>query len=97
MDGLHRMMSDAKQDEAINFERITQPTLILWGDDERLLPGFMLDRLRQRLPRADLVTVMAAGHQLLEEQPAACNRVLREFLEPGPVDEADAEESAVRI
>ncbi len=97
MDGLHRMMADAKRDEEIRFERIIQPTLILWGEDERLLPEFMIDRLRQRLPRADLVTVMAAGAQLLEEQPAACNRVLREFLEPGPVDEADAEEAAVRI
>ncbi len=94
MDGLHRMMADAKRDEEIRFERITQPTLILWGEDERLLPGFMIDRLRQRLPRAELVTVIAAGHELLEEQPTACNRVLREFLAPGPVDQGDAAEAA---
>jgi len=96
MDGLHRMMSDAKRDEAINYERITQPTLILWGDDERLLPEFMLERLRQRLPRADLITVMAAGHVLLEEQPAACNRVLREFLAAKTADQAEAGGAAVR-
>jgi pimeloyl-ACP methyl ester carboxylesterase len=94
MDGLHRMMADAKRDEVIKYERIIQPTLILWGEDERLLPGFMLDRLRQRLPRAELVTVIAAGHQLLEEQPAACNRVLREFLAASPSDQADTEETA---
>lgn len=99
MDGLHRMMTDGRRDEAIEYERITQPTLILWADDERLLPAFMLDRLRQRLPGADVVTVIAAGHQLLEEQPSACNRVLREFLTVSTadgVDRADATETIVR-
>lgn len=97
MDGLRRIMADAQRDEPIKYERITQPTLILWGEDERLLPGFTLDRLRQRLPHAEVVTVLAAGHLLLEEQPEACSRVLREFLAARPLGSTAADETAARV
>jgi pimeloyl-ACP methyl ester carboxylesterase len=84
-DGLLRILEDAGQDQPIDYDRITQPTLILWAAGERVLPRWALDRLRKHLAHARVVTIERAGHLLLEEQPEACNAALVAFLdEPLP-------------
>ncbi len=83
MNGLNQMLRDARRDTPIDYAGITQPTLLLWGSHERVLPSWMLPRLRARLPHAELVTVDQAGHLLLEERPEECNAAIRRFLAGG--------------
>jgi pimeloyl-ACP methyl ester carboxylesterase len=86
MDGIYRLFRDWRHDRPIDFEKITQPVLILWARAERL-PSWMLDRLRKRLPQAEVRYVEEAGHLVLEEQPEAANRLMLRFLAPLEVPE----------
>jgi pimeloyl-ACP methyl ester carboxylesterase len=76
------MWKGVRSDKAIDYQRITMPTLILWAERERIIPfpGFALRWLRKKLPHAEVVTVPRTGHLLLEERPDACNAAIRRFL-----------------
>jgi pimeloyl-ACP methyl ester carboxylesterase len=51
--------------------RITAPTLIVWGDDDRLVTAPYIDAWAAALPHAQTATIAAAGHMSPYEQPAA--------------------------
>jgi len=62
--------------------RITNPTLLLWGAQERLFPEPYADRFKELLANtsAQLRTIDAAGHMLPYEQPQAAADAIKEFL-----------------
>src|SRR6185369_636294 len=60
--------------------RVTVPTLVIWGRDDKLYPAANASRLARELPHAELET-MDAGHSPHEERPAEFIRLLTEFLE----------------
>jgi pimeloyl-ACP methyl ester carboxylesterase len=60
--------------------RVTAPTLLVWGKDDRLVPPVYADEFARRIPGARLHTVDGAGHAPHVEQPEAVARTLREFL-----------------
>ena len=60
--------------------RVTAPTLLLWGKDDRLVPPVYADEFTRRIPGARLHTVEGAGHAPHLEQPQAVARTLRDFL-----------------
>lgn len=73
------------------LDRVTQPVLLLWGREDRLVPVRRGDRLLRRLPHARLHVIERCGHLPMLEQPAAFNRAMRGFLrvaldEPFPFD-----------
>jgi 3-oxoadipate enol-lactonase len=77
--------------EAQPLERVTQPVLVVWGREDRLVPLARSERLLRRLPQARLHVLERCGHLPMLEQPAAFNRAaegfLREALEaPFPFD-----------
>jgi pimeloyl-ACP methyl ester carboxylesterase len=47
-------------------ERITAPTLLLWGDNDPISPLAVGEHLAQRLPSARLHVVKGGGHSLAE-------------------------------
>ena len=49
---------------------ITAPTLMVWGDQDRLAPRRDQQRLRTAIPGAPLVTYRGTGHAVACEQPA---------------------------
>lgn len=53
--------------------RVTNPTLLLWGEQDRLVPPVYAERFRELLVSTDarVETVADAGHMLPYEQPAA--------------------------
>ena len=53
--------------------RITCPTLLVWGREDRMFPPVYGERFRQLLTTtaADLVVIDAAGHMVPYEQPGA--------------------------
>ena len=64
------------------FPPVTQPTLVIWGmDDKALLPS-QLDGLDALVPDLTLVKV-AAGHFVPWEAPEAVTEAIRDWLTPG--------------
>lgn len=59
---------------------IRTPTLILCGEEDVLTPVKYSRYLEANIPGARLVTIPAAGHMVMWEQPGAVNRALAEFL-----------------
>lgn len=60
--------------------RITAPTLLLWGAQDRMVPVTNAEDYLRFLPLARRVVLDGVGHVPMEEAPAAVVRVLREFL-----------------
>lgn len=65
---------------------INQPTLVLWGDNDREVPLEHGERLQEKIPNSRLVVFRECGHLPHEEYPEAFTKVVTEFLEAaGPV------------
>jgi pimeloyl-ACP methyl ester carboxylesterase len=61
------------------LHRVTVPTLLIWGREDRIIPAGLAAEWHRRLPRSTVVTVENAGHLLLDESTAARTAV-RDFL-----------------
>lgn len=61
------------------LHRISAPTLVLWGDKDRLRPTAQAHAWVAGLPDARLVLVPETGHLVFEETPAA-SRHVTDFL-----------------
>lgn len=62
--------------------RITLPVLLLWGEQDRMVPISNAQDYRRALPDARLVQLPGIGHVPMEEAPAEVVRALRDFLAP---------------
>jgi pimeloyl-ACP methyl ester carboxylesterase len=60
--------------------RIQAPTLLLWGERDRMVPVTNAEDYLRVLPNARRVVLPNTGHVPMEESPAEVVRVLREFL-----------------
>jgi pimeloyl-ACP methyl ester carboxylesterase len=60
--------------------RVTNPTLIVWGREDRIVPVECGEQYRRRLPDARLRILDACGHLPPFEQPDAFARLVTEFL-----------------
>ncbi|HKM73036.1 MAG TPA: alpha/beta fold hydrolase [Stellaceae bacterium] len=63
------------------LHRIKLPALIVWGDDDKIMPPANAALWRERLPDARLVMVDNCGHLPHVEQAPLVARYVREFLE----------------
>ena len=61
------------------IHRVTAPTLLVWGKEDRLVPPVYADEFSRRLPAARLQIVDQAGHAPHLEQPDVVARMVREF------------------
>ncbi|XP_022739177.1 uncharacterized protein LOC111291613 [Durio zibethinus] len=73
-----------------NIPRISQPTLILWGEYDQVFPLEMGHRLKRHLgDNAHIVVIKDAGHAFILEKPKEYYRQLKSFLvhlQPPPVN-----------
>jgi pimeloyl-ACP methyl ester carboxylesterase len=53
---------------------ITAPTLLLWGDHDRIVPPALIDEWKRALPHAELAMIEEGGHLLLDESVPARER-----------------------
>ena len=65
------------------LDSISVPTLVMWGSRDIWIPPGVGERMALGLPRAALVMVPGAGHDLPDEDPAALTRSLIAFLQQG--------------
>jgi pimeloyl-ACP methyl ester carboxylesterase len=73
-------MAAWRKDPPLEPSSIGQPTLIIWGKADRLLPPSRGERLRDLIPNSRLVLLERAGHLLLEERPEAALEAIFGFL-----------------
>jgi pimeloyl-ACP methyl ester carboxylesterase len=62
-------LSMPRKGNSIQFERLTMPTLIIWGALDTWIPLSQGQRLQQLIPGANLVVFDTAGHVPMEEIP----------------------------
>jgi 3-oxoadipate enol-lactonase len=60
---------------------ISVPTLVLWGDDDRLIPKKQTQSMADRISGARGVEIPKAGHLSPMEAPQAFNATILDFLE----------------
>jgi pimeloyl-ACP methyl ester carboxylesterase len=65
---------------AARFGEVRQPTLLLWGRYDHIIPLWVGQRLERDLPNARLVVLEKCGHVPTEELPAESLAVVRAFL-----------------
>ena len=70
-------------------EKISAPTLILWGKHDVLLPPADGELLNRVIPNSRLIVLQKSGHIPQIEQPDEFNQALHAFLS-GPVGDAAA-------
>lgn len=60
---------------------VQAPALVVWGDDDRIVPRSAGEVYAARLPRARFESVAASGHCVEMEQPDALARLVSGFIE----------------
>jgi pimeloyl-ACP methyl ester carboxylesterase len=63
------------------LEEIDVPTLVVWGQNDRIVPVAAAHHYHRRIPESELVIFERTGHLPQLERPARFNRLVDEFLE----------------
>jgi pimeloyl-ACP methyl ester carboxylesterase len=84
-DGLEHLYALARSvDEEdmrdVDLTQLDQPTLIVWGDQDRFVPPKFADRLASTVPGSRLIRLPAAGRLVPEEAPDALASMILEFV-----------------
>ena len=66
----NRELVDAMYDDREELDRITAPTLLIWGDADRLVDRHMQSALLERISIAELLVYPRVGHTPRWERPA---------------------------
>lgn len=59
---------------------IDNPTLIIWGDEDVLIPRFYSDILLKNIPNSTLAVIKGSAHVPCIEKPEEFNRIVIDFL-----------------
>jgi pimeloyl-ACP methyl ester carboxylesterase len=62
------------------LERLRQPTLLVWGRNDRMVALSGSQRLMRMVPHARLTVIERCGHLPMIEQPEQFNRAVADFL-----------------
>jgi pimeloyl-ACP methyl ester carboxylesterase len=74
------LLSDAARDETLDLSRVSQPTLLLWGEGDRWTNLRLARWLADVLPDARLQVIDRARHMVLEERAEEANEAILAFL-----------------
>src|SRR5436190_6808649 len=59
---------------------VNAPALVVWGDEDNVVPASAAKRYAEALPNAKLELVKASGHCVDMEQPEALARLVKNFI-----------------
>ncbi|MGM0442734.1 MAG: alpha/beta fold hydrolase [Fibrobacterota bacterium] len=81
------VLSALRNRDAVNLKKmyrtfadLTIPTLLVWGEDDSVLPISRSEEITALLPRVSFHRIPDAGHSTVYEKPTAVNRILTDFL-----------------
>ena len=77
---LKTLEASVAQDRAAPLEKISVPTLVITGDEDRVYPQELAQRMARRIAGAELVVLQGCGHLSNLEQPERFNAALLDFL-----------------
>lgn len=78
---LGQVSAALRHDTSDELPNITAPTLVLTGDDDRLIPCSNSERIAALIPDAELQFLPGAGHDFTSDQPEEAARAITEFLQ----------------
>ena len=82
---LTRMIRDREGDLAAEILRkIETPSLLIWGEEDKVVPLEVGKRLHRDLPNSRLITYKKTGHLLPEEKPQDVFDNILDFLQTSP-------------
>jgi 3-oxoadipate enol-lactonase len=64
--------------DPLNAQRI--PTMLVWGDQDLLIPAPTMDLMARRIPHARKALIRGAGHSVYFEKASEFNSILLEFM-----------------
>jgi pimeloyl-ACP methyl ester carboxylesterase len=79
---IHRMEQTVLTDPRPLLESVDKPVLLLWGQQDRLIPVSNAQDYLDHLPNAERVVLDGAGHLPQEEVPERSLDPVRDFLSP---------------
>jgi pimeloyl-ACP methyl ester carboxylesterase len=79
------------------LHRINCPTLLIWGERDRLVPPANGRAYAEAIPQATLRFIGGAGHSVILEEPHACCEHIAEFLERKGVAAGEQDRSCSTI
>jgi pimeloyl-ACP methyl ester carboxylesterase len=62
------------------LHRIDAPTLIIWGDSDKMIPPQYAKELEDTIPNNELVLMENCGHAPYVEKPREFNEIVLKFL-----------------
>lgn len=77
-------LNTPKSNTTQNMDRIQQPTLILWGEEDKWIPVAHADSFKRDIPHAKIITYESVGHLPMEEIPHKTAQDTRDFLIGNP-------------
>lgn len=85
--GLHASLETLKSYDNVRlyelcqyYPYITQPMLIIWGEQDKLTPARHLDLFKKDVPTAQTLLIPTCGHIAQEEEPTLVLRTIQQFL-----------------
>ncbi|MDB4974507.1 MAG: alpha/beta hydrolase [Myxococcaceae bacterium] len=80
-----------------NIQRVTAPTLLMWGERDRWIPRSLIEAWRRDLPRATVVVYPGIGHIPMEEIPERTAWDAHDFLSSGKSSKQREQEPKERV
>lgn len=77
-------LASEREPDSDAIRTLTQPTLVMWGTEDRLIPVELAERFHRDLPRSELVIYEGIGHVPMEEIPERSARDVAAFLRDYP-------------
>jgi pimeloyl-ACP methyl ester carboxylesterase len=77
---LSQQIRDRGKEPRLDPLKIQQPTLLLWGEHDRVVPLTAGEALSKSISGARLDVIRSAGHLPLEEQPESSSASILRFL-----------------
>lgn len=62
------------------LSQITQPTLLIWGNNDNVTPPFVAKEFNKLIPNSEVHFIDKCGHAPMMEVPVEFNKILEEFL-----------------
>lgn len=80
LDSLRHIVTEAPKPFWARMTRVRQPALVVWGEEDRLLPVRLAPKLHEALPNSELLIMPRIGHVPQFEATERTNDLLLKFL-----------------
>jgi pimeloyl-ACP methyl ester carboxylesterase len=80
LDSLRHIVTEAPKPFWARMQRVRQPSLVVWGEKDKLLPVRLAPRLADALPNSELLIMENIGHVPQFEATERTNDLLLRFL-----------------